>query len=134
MYTTEMRLSIILCAVALIGLSGCSGMSSSNSNTPTPSDTSEYNLSKLSPELNKSTESLDESESIVVSITVEEGLSEREFNRTVSTVQSQTVAFRSAFKDDRLITARATTEQTRNLTTLNRVVMIDLVETGAPSS
>ena len=71
---------------------------------------------------------------MVVGITVQEGLSEREFNRTISTVDNRTNNHRSAFIDERLITTRATAEQIRDLTTLDRVTAIDIVESGAPQS
>lgn len=132
----ESRPIIVLCLVVLITISGYIVLNSWNPNNPTStqSDSSEYNLGKLSPEINKSIESLDESESIVLSITVDEELSKREFNLTVSKIKNQTVTFRSTFMNDRLITARAKTEQVRNLTKIDRIVMIDLAETASPSS
>ena len=126
----------VCCAAIVIGMAGCSGVSGPSQSTPTPttsveSEESQYNLGKLTDRLNESMSTLEESESMVIGITVEEGLSEREFNETVAAVENRTVNFRSAFMNERLITARATADQIRGLTTLDRVERIDIVESGA---
>jgi uncharacterized protein YceK len=126
----------VCCAAVIIGMAGCGAVSNPSQSTPTPttSEDTKYELQKLTERLNESMSTLDSSESMVVAIRVREGLSKNEFNRTVSTVQDRTVNFRSAFMNDRLITARATARQIRELTTIDDVAEIDTVRSGAPAN
>lgn len=122
--------------ILLVGVTGCIGLDDSNSTSSpvTQPDSPEHEQQKLTSEVKRSIEVSDGSESIVIKISVNRGLSKREYKRTVSAVENQTMTLRSASIDNRIITARARADQIRDLTELESVNTIDTVNMGAPDN
>lgn len=115
--------------ILLVGATGCIGLDDSNSTSSpvTQPDSPEHEQQKLTSEVKSSMEVSDDSESIVINISVNSKLSKREYERTVSAVENQTMALRSASVDDRMITARAKADQIRNIAELDSIITIDTV-------